>query len=658
MKQIKKIMCTAIAIGILGTTSLTTLANSDDKFSEANMTTEAWANWATKWETIKSDLTKISLTPGKNASELNLAWYSSSSVTEIPNVKLAKKSEMNGTSFPQSAKVFSGASSSAVAGYNTNKVTLTGLEENTEYMYSYSNGSNWSSPISYTTRSTKNFKLLYVGDPQIGSSNSNISSIDNKILGEDRACRNDAYNWNNTLTTALNNNPNVSFIISAGDQIQSSNKDPLSTINEIEYTGFLSPSILKSLPVATTIGNHDSKNSNYSFHFNNPNASNLGTTSAGGDYYYSYGDALFITLNSNNTNTAEHDSLIKKAISETPNAKWRIVTFHHDIYGTGAPHSESDGKALRPAFSKIIDDNHIDVVLQGHDHTYSRTFQLLRDQIKPTNLQDGKAINPEGTLYMTACSATGSKYYDLYPTQQSYIAARWQGDVPTYSTMDINEVSFTINTFRADNNEKIDSSYTIVKSLNKTNLNDLIVSAENKLSNKDTITASSLNNLSDSLKLAKEISQKADATSDEISNAYKSLTNSINSLEAKGDTKALNEALKNAENLLNSLPEGTTKENLKALTDETKSLLSSGNATEGMINDVLSRLQKAIASDTPKPSNSNTTTPLSTQTSSTKTSTAKTGDNFTILPVIFTCLSILGIGSTIYCGSKKRHTLK
>ena len=33
------------------------------------------------------------------------------------------------------------------------------------------------------------------------------------------------------------------------------------------------------------------------YHFNNPNATELGTTAAGGDYYYSYGDGLFIVLN-------------------------------------------------------------------------------------------------------------------------------------------------------------------------------------------------------------------------------------------------------------------------------------------------------------------------------------------------------------------------
>ncbi len=537
MNRIKTLILTTTAAAVMFSTSLTAFANSDDKFTEADMNTLNWSEYQSQWENIKNDWTKISLTPGRNASELNFCWYSKTSESGTPKIKIAKKSEMNNGAFPDNAKVFTGTTSSAVEGYNSNKVTASGFEENTEYVYSYSLSNDFTTTYSYTTKSTKDFKFLYVGDPQIGASISNISSIDGNKLGEERACRNDSYNWNNTLACALSNNPDISFLLSAGDQINTSDKsNALSSSNEIEYASFLSPSFLRSLPIASTIGNHDSKNSNYSFHFNNPNASNLGSTAAGGDYYYTFGNALFITLNSNNTNTAEHDEIIKKAISENPNAKWRILTFHHDIYGTGAPHSESDGKALRETFSKIIDDNNIDVVLQGHDHTYSRTFQLANDTIQDVTYENGKAINPKGTLYMTANSATGSKYYELYPTQQSYIAARWQEDVPTYSTVEVNDVSFTINTYRTDNNEKIDNSYTIVKSVNKDSLQDLIKEAD-KIE-KDKYTSDSYENMVNKLNSAKETAIKNDADTDEVNEAYADLKEAINNLKKNSNESA------------------------------------------------------------------------------------------------------------------------
>lgn len=65
-----------------------------------------------------------------------------------------------------------------------------------------------------------------------------------------------------------------------------------------------------------------------------------------------------------------------------------------------------------------------------------------------------ESVDPEGILYMTAGSSSGSKYYDLTPRKQTYIASRWQEDVPTYSVVDIDSESFTINTYRTDTNER------------------------------------------------------------------------------------------------------------------------------------------------------------------------------------------------------------
>ena len=72
-------------------------------------------------------------------------------------------------------------------------------------------------------------------------------------------------------------------------------------------------------------------------------------------------------------------------------------------------------------------------------------------------------VNPDGILYMTANSSSGSKYYDLVPRMQSYIANRWQEDIPTYSVIDVTDNTFTTNTYRTDNDQKIDETFTIKK---------------------------------------------------------------------------------------------------------------------------------------------------------------------------------------------------
>ncbi|MDO5417630.1 MAG: metallophosphoesterase, partial [Lachnospiraceae bacterium] len=255
------------------------------------------------------------------------------------------------------------------------------------------------------------------------------------------------------------------------------------------------------MPISTTIGNHDSTNESYSFHFNNPNLTGLGTTAAGGDYFYKYGPAVFIVLNTNNYNCAEHETVVQTACKAYPDAKWRIVMFHQDIYGSGLDHSDSDGIVLRTQLTPIMDKYDIDVVLQGHDHTYSRSYLLKGDakahaaydfydwdnvkdaagNVYPyanevyqadnncytiTDMSQNRVVNPEGTLYMESNSSTGSKFYELMPNQQDYIAARSQNWLPSYSVLNISQNEFKIDTYEIKpdgTTAPIDQTFTIVK---------------------------------------------------------------------------------------------------------------------------------------------------------------------------------------------------
>ena len=96
----------------------------------------------------------------------------------------------------------------------------------------------------------------------------------------------------------------------------------------------IEPGSMKSVPVATTVGNHDADNANYTYHFNPANSSSLGDNGrVGGDYYYTYGDALFMILNTQDTNVEEHRQFIESTVAANTDCKWKIVTLHQDIYG-------------------------------------------------------------------------------------------------------------------------------------------------------------------------------------------------------------------------------------------------------------------------------------------------------------------------------------
>lgn len=509
-----RLFMSAAAACLAGTMAVTGFAATEhwNDNSGKKAISDEWSQWKTKWETIKTDYEKVSMVPGADATKMNYAWYSKTAdeakIRISTNVDMSKTTEADGSNtYSENYKEFTGTSKEYKkiddVTYYANKVTITELKENTTYYYQCLVDGKWTSVKKFKTGDTSNFSFLYVGDPQIGASKGQTPTESSEAQSADIAARNDAFSWNKTLTAAISEHSDVDFIVSVGDQINNTGDD---NGQEREYAGFLSADVLSNVPVAPTIGNHDSKFANYQNHFNVPNAytKEQNATPAGNDYYYTYGDVLFIVLNTNNYNCADHEALIKKAEQAVPNAKWKIVTFHHDIYGSGYDHSDSDGIVLRTQLTTLLDKYDIDVVLQGHDHTYSRSYMLTsdgnthtaytKDNVKDEylNVKDGKTDdsaalsskqeylnqnlcykivdktqgtinNPEGVLYMEANSATGSKYYNLISTQQDYIAERSQTWTPTYSVVNVTSDSVTINTYDVNTGDKIDNSFTITK---------------------------------------------------------------------------------------------------------------------------------------------------------------------------------------------------
>ena len=493
---------------------------STDHYTDSSVVGNAddWAAWDAVWETTAADFTKVSLTPGADDTELNFAWYSEKGEQDpTPVVHFGKDKDKLETFEGTSGEVDQDLTGDKAYAYN--HVTVTGLEPNTTYYYTVEKNGEQTEVCEYTTKDTDTVKILYVGDPQVGASKGQTQDGAELVADDgaaNTAAKNDGFSWNRTLNTALAENPDLNFVISAGDQVNKTGKP-----KEEEYASYLSAEALTGLPVATTIGNHDSLNPDYAYHFNNPNNTENGKTAAGGDYYYSYGEGLFIVLNTNNYNVAEHQKTIEEAVAAYPDAKWRIVTIHQDIYGSGLDHSDTDGMILRTQLTPVFDANDIDVVLQGHDHTYSRSkllygdgqthgkyeFSLNEDGTDydwdhATNVESGEQIalfpeegdtdaekalddfhednkcytiedvdgntvtDPEGTLYMTANSASGSKYYELLSTQQDYIAARSQNWLPSYSVITMTADSFSIETYQITDEgtaEAIDDTFTIQK---------------------------------------------------------------------------------------------------------------------------------------------------------------------------------------------------
>lgn len=386
----------------------------------------------------------IAFAPGSDESEMNFSWYSPST-TRAGQVQYAEVS--SGTEdFPENAAVTVDASlKNATYGYSAHEAVITQLENETDYMYRLGDGlGNWTQAFHFKTKNPSSYEFVMVADPQIGASGD---------IAEDQR------GWERTLRQAIDRSPDSSFILSAGDQVDA-------RYSEKEYAAYFAPEPLRNYPTATTIGNHDDTY-HYAYHFNVPNENwELGNyDNSGGDYYFSYGDTLFMNLNSNSQNPEEHIQFMEETAEATAGRdwKWKILVFHHSIYSAAA-HSQSEVVLnLRDQLVPTIDELGFDAVLMGHDHSYVRTYQMENFQPLKNHMMQGDApVNPEGTVYITGNTASGSKFYGMQTEREPYSAVREQWGVPTYMNIQVEPTRLRFETYRTDTEELVDG-YEIIK---------------------------------------------------------------------------------------------------------------------------------------------------------------------------------------------------
>lgn len=439
----------------------------------------------------KADSSLIALTPGATESDLNFAWYSQ--LQGKPAVKVWKVGDENNAKvFEGTAKTINATNVQGSKYAATNHVDIKGyFEADTEYRYQYTDNYTgeatvWKVTHDYKTADTKNFSVILTGDPQVGASGGSGEGT-----ADDLDIARDTYNWNLTVEQAVKYFPEAAFLLSVGDQVDRADvSETGAKVRESEYAGYLYPEEFRSLPIAATIGNHDTQGADYSYHFNNPNSEgNLGATAAGSDFYFSYGDVLIICLNSNNRNQTEHRELMQEAVESNPDATWKIAYFHSDIYGAGSAHADTDAAGNRIVFAPLMDEFDIDLCFTGHDHTYSRSYQVLDGNVIDYDISGGSVTNPEGTMYISTGSGSGSKYYNFLNYVPYYIADMSNTCLPAFSALEFTEdgklSSVKISTFDYNGDEYAET-FTINKTDAEASAEDVIAQANAKLADRTT----------------------------------------------------------------------------------------------------------------------------------------------------------------------------
>ncbi|MBQ4065340.1 MAG: S-layer homology domain-containing protein, partial [Clostridia bacterium] len=389
---------------------------------------------------------KVIITAGKDDTSLHFTWLSQAEADEV--LQWAEAADVTDSAFPAECHSVTASVTSHRDG-KTARAEATALTSDTDYIYRIGNDTDgWSETYTFSTGDFEDnsFTFLLAGDPQIGDSGKTAELED----------------WYTTLNKSQEwFADDTEFLLVAGDMAQN-------TIIE-EYNSFATHSWLRSLPLITTVGNHDDGRQ-YSEVFTYTDVDQRTLSDAGemgGDYWVEYDGVLIMSLNMNNLSFATHRDFMLKAVDEYTSLHgepvWTLLTFHQAMYSAAATMVEDTGDE-REEYSAFFSKLGVDAVMMGHDHVYTRTYMM--DGNTPINDPSryvgvgadnyGSFFDPNDTsvLYITA-NAAGDKYYDLSDIEMPYMAFKNQEYIPNITKVEVTPDSLVFTTYRATADNEI-----------------------------------------------------------------------------------------------------------------------------------------------------------------------------------------------------------
>ena len=171
-----------------------------------------------------------------------------------------------------------------------------------------------------------------------------------------------------------------------------------------QYFDIYRPTIART-PFYPSLGNHDVVTLNgqpYLDAFHLPSA----PSPAPPERYYSfdYGSVHFVALEVTVENAAPNAAMISWLAADlaATTMPWKVVFFHVPMYSNGGVHGGD--ATIAAALEGVFEANDVDVVFQGHNHFYTRTYPIASGAAVDET-QDPTYLNPGGPIYITTGGA-------------------------------------------------------------------------------------------------------------------------------------------------------------------------------------------------------------------------------------------------------------
>ncbi len=264
------------------------------------------------------------------------------------------------------------------------EVEIKGLIADTKYYYA----------VDDSTKTTE--EQYFITAPLTGSSNPVriwiISDFGQSDSGQNKRRLETVAQWR----SFNNNSYHADIVLSLGDQTEVDSR------YQLQHNYFMQlKNVLLNSPLFTVIGNHDNHDSlrNYLSTFALPTKAEAGGIPSGTEKYYSFDYTnihvivLCTEIEDEEDNRAQVEWLKKDL--ENNRQDWLISCIHRPFHSGGYHRSdlEQDFQDRRNEWLPVLEDHGIDIILQGHNHVYERSYMLDNLIGKTTTLTDANIIN-------------------------------------------------------------------------------------------------------------------------------------------------------------------------------------------------------------------------------------------------------------------------
>ena len=317
--------------------------------------------------------------------------------------------------------------------YVSHKAIAEGLQPGEQYSWRVGTDGHWSEIGSFQTagKKQKEFSFIYMTDSHIQ---------DREYVDAARLC----------AEAVARNETDARFCVFPGDFVDTGTKYNSEWEWERWFEEALRPVIMQ-MPIVPTDGNHDdSPLLNYTYHFNTDSSFNqqsqVKPQFEGITYSIQYGDLLLMAFSmqdfwlgdySYETLTSTYFSedvgnWFREQVKRYPTAKHRVALVHKNLFSGSDHQRDKETPLMRETLLPVFKECEIDLVLQGHDHTYEvigpidpDTRTAIRSAVSKqadvpmdpvanmTGKKDGIYDVSDGTLYFIGATCGAKRYTPL-----------------------------------------------------------------------------------------------------------------------------------------------------------------------------------------------------------------------------------------------------